>query len=83
MHCSGLNALPTLPNLPLSTSAGVQELVVEDSNIATMWMKMLYNKYHMSSLQRMELTYCKMQTIEDEAFYDMSRLKNLNLRCIA
>ena len=30
MHCSGLNALPTLPNLPLSTTAGVQELVVED-----------------------------------------------------
>ena len=81
LHCSGLNVLPALPFKPVST-AGVKELVVEKSNIPTMLGKGLYNMYHMSSLQRMGLTECGMQSIEEDSFYDMSRLQHLNLRFV-
>jgi len=78
LHCSSLNVLPALPSKPVST-AGVKELVVEKSNIPTMWTKKLYNKYHMSSLQRLDLTECGMHSIQEESFYDMSLLQHLNL----
>ena len=82
LHCSGLDALPALSLQPVSTAAMVQELVVEKSNIPTMLGKGLYNMSHMSSLQRMGLTECGMQSIEEDSFYDMSRLQHLNLRFV-
>ena len=81
LYCSGLNVLPALPSKPVST-AGVKELVVEKSNIPTIWTKKLYNKYHMSSLQRLDLTECGMHSIQEESFYDMSLLQHLNLRFV-
>ena len=61
----------------------VQELVVEESNIPEMWTRELYIKYHMTSLRRMDLTECMVQTIQDNSFYQMSLLQNLNLRYVA
>ena len=83
MHCSSLNVLPALSQQPLATAALVQELVVEESNIPTIWSRKLYNEYHMSSLRRLDLTESMTQTIEDDSFYQMSRLQNLNLRYIS
>ena len=83
MRCSHLDGLPALPLEPVSTTERVvQELVVEKSNIPTMWTKKLYNKYHMSSLQRLDLTECGMHSIQEESFYDMSLLQHLNLRFV-
>ena len=82
MHCSNLTSLPTLP-LPgqqTTTEAVVQELLVEESNIHTLWMKKLYNENNLISLRRLDLVDCGIQTIQEEAFYQMSRLKNLNIR---
>ena len=83
LHCSDLNALPALPLQPVSTAAMVQELVVEESNIPEMWTRELCNKYHMTSLRRMDLTECMVQAIQDNSFYQMSLLQNLNLRYVA
>ena len=58
-------------------------MVVERSNIPTMVRKGLYNMYHMTSLQRLDLTECGMQSIEDNSFFDMSLLQHLNLRYVA
>ena len=82
LHCSGLDALPALSLQPVSTAAIVQELVVEKSNIPTLLGNGLYNMYHMSSLQRMDVTECGMQSIEEDSFYDMSLLQHLNLRFV-
>ena len=84
MYCSNLTSLPTLP-LPgqeTTTEAVVQELLVEESNIHTLWMKKLYNKNNLISLRRLDLVDCGIQTIQEEAFYQMSRLQNLNIRCL-
>ena len=84
MHCSNLTSLPTLP-LPgqqTTTEAVVQELLVEESNIHTLWMKKLYNENNLISLRRLDLVDCGIQTIQEEAFYQMSRLQNLNIRCL-
>ena len=83
MYCSNLTSLPTLP-LPgqqTTTEAVVQELLVEESNIHTLWMKKLYNENNLISLRRLDLVDCGLQTIQEEAFYQMSRLQNLNIRC--
>ena len=83
MYCSNLTSLPTLP-LPgqeTTTEAVVQELLVEESNIHTLWMKKLYNENNLISLRRLDLVDCGIQTIQEEAFYQMSRLQNLNIRC--
>ena len=92
MNCNGLEALPSLtlqPSLPpqcpsllpsSDNAVMVQELVVQDSNIANLWKMKLHDEYHMSSLRRMALTECMMQAIEDDSFYEMSHLQNLNLR---
>ena len=83
MYCSNLTSLPTLP-LPgqeTTTEAVVQELLVEESNIHTLWMKKLYNENNLNNLLRLELVDCGIQTIQEEAFYQMSRLQNLNIRC--
>ena len=83
MHCSNLTGLPTLP-LPgqqTTTEAVVQELLVEESNIHTLWMKKLYNENNLNNLLRLDLVDCGIQTIQEEAFYQMSRLQNLNIRC--
>ena len=83
MHCSNLTSLPTLP-LPgqqTTTEAVVQELLVEESNIHTLWMKKLYNENNLNNLLRLDLVDCGIQTIQEEAFYQMSRLQNLNIRC--
>ena len=56
---------------------------MERSNIPTMVRKGLYNMYHMTSLQRLDLTECGMQSIEDNSFFDMSLLQHLNLRYVA
>ena len=82
MYCSNLTSLPTLP-LPgqqTTTEAVVQELLVEESNIHTLWMKKLYNEKNLVSLRRLDLVDCGIQTIQEEAFYQMSRLQNLNIR---
>ena len=55
---------------------------MERSNIPTMVRKGLYNMYHMTSLQRLDLTECGMQSIEDNSFFDMSLLQHLNLRYV-
>ena len=83
MYCSNLTSLPTLP-LPgrqTTTEAVVQELLVEESNIHTLWMKKLYDENNLISLRRLDLVDCGLQTIQEEAFYQMSRLQNLNIRC--
>ena len=72
--------LPVLPLQPVSTAGVVQELVVEKSNIPTLLWKRLYNMYHMTSLRRLDLTGCGMQSIEDNSFFDMALLQHLNLR---
>ena len=56
--------------------------MVEKGNIPTMWSKMFYNKFHMSSLQKLDLTECGMHSIQEESFYDMSLLQHLNLRFV-
>ena len=83
LYCSSLTALPALPLHPVSTAAMVQELVVEESNIPKVSTRNLYNEYHMTSLRRMDLTECMVQTIQDNSFYQMSLLLNLNLRYVA
>ena len=83
MHCSNLTSLTTLP-LPgrqTTTEAVVQELLVEESNIHTLWMKKLYNENNLISLRRLYLVDCGIQTIQEAAFYQMSLLQNLNIRC--
>ena len=81
MYCSNLTSLPTLPGQQTTTEAVVQELLVEESNIHTLWMKKLYNEKNLASLRRLDLVDCGIQTIQEEAFYQMSRLQNLNIRC--
>ena len=82
MHCSNLTSLPTLLDQQTTTEAVVQELLVEESNIHTLWMKKLYNENNLVSLRRLDLVDCGIQTIQEEAFYQMSRLQNLNIRCL-
>ena len=57
--------------------------MVKESNIPTMWTRELYNKYHMSSLRRLDLTDCMVQAIQANSFYQMSGLQNINLRYAA
>ena len=84
MYCSNLTSLPTLPlaGQETTTEAVVQELLVEESNIHTLWMKKLYNENNLNNLLRLDLVDCGIQTIQEEAFYQMSRLQNLNIRCL-
>ena len=81
MYCSNLTSLPTLPGQQTTTEAVVQELLVEESNIHTLWMKKLYNENNLISLRRLYLVDCGIQTIQEAAFYQMSLLQNLNIRC--
>ena len=82
MYCSNLTSLPTLLDQQTTTEAVVQELLVEESNIHTLWMKKLYNENNLISLRRLDLVDCGIQTIQEEAFYQMSRLQNLNIRSL-
>ena len=82
MYCSNLTSLPTLLDQETTTEAVVQELLVEESNIYTLWTKKLYNENNLISLRRLDLVDCGLQTIQEEAFYQMSRLQNLNVRCL-
>ena len=82
MYCSNLTSLPTLLDQQTTTEAVVQELLVEESNIYTLWTKKLYNENNLISLRRLDLVDCGIQTIQEEAFYQMSLLQNLNIRCL-
>ena len=81
MYCSNLTSLPTLLDQQTTTEAVVQERLVDESNIYTLWTKNLYNENNLISLRRLDLVDCGIQTIQEEAFYQMSLLQNLNIRC--